>query len=75
MSRCQTTTLLVVAEAEVSKLEKELDPELELDPQHGLQLPGAELKPEAELELTPELTEVADVESQPPLALELKPGP
>ena len=69
------STLLVVAKAEVTKLEKELDLEPELDPQHGLQLPEAELKPEAELELTPELTEVADVESQPPLALELKPGP
>ena len=34
-----------------------------------------DLKLEAELELAPELTEVADDESLPHLALELEPGP
>ena len=57
------------------KLEKGLDPELELVPQLGLQLPEDELELEAELELVPRLNEAADVESQPHLALELEPRP
>ena len=57
------------------KLEKGLDPELELVPQLGLQLPEDELELEAELELAPRLTEAADVESQPHLALEQEPRP
>ena len=55
---------LVVADVEVTELEKELDPQFDF---------------EAELELdtgiVPELTEVADVESGSHLELELEPGP
>ena len=62
---------LVVADAEVIKLGNWLDPELELDPQLGLQLLWAEFELEAELQLT----EVADVESRRPhLELKLEPG-
>ena len=58
------------------KLEKWLDPELELDPQLSLSLLGLPFfwaKLELEPDLEHELTEAADVESRPHHETELEP--